>query len=231
MIKPFEFENLSNEIYVFSKDQNFILIPINRYIRNSFNLLEKKTIIQKYYFEKENIISNKFILEFSSNYENFELKFNNLTHFSNPIKIGGFIQYILSINSKNSNDYYFNVLIKPANMLNLQKALKSVNIIIKYYNEEKKVNTNSFCNNNINSNKIKITDKATDYKLIINNKHKINNSLNNLNFIYYLRLINKKNVLKNEQLNTIAYISSNFSFINKFNIIEPYKEFSFNLTK
>ena len=228
-IKPFEFENLSNKIYVFSKDKNYILLPINRYIRNSFNLLENKTIIQRYFFEKEKII-NKFILEFSSNYENFELKFNNLTNYSTRKKIGGFIQYILSIKSKSSIDYYFNVAIKPTNTLNLEKALKDVNIIIKYYNEENKINTDYICNKNIELDKIKIKNKTIDCKLIIKNKYEKKNSLNNLNFIYYLRLINKKNILSNEELNTIAYISSNLSYINKFNTIEPYKDFSFNLT-
>lgn len=57
----------------------------------------------------------------------------------------------------------------------------------------------------------------------------INNS-SKTKYIYYLRLINKENVLLNEELNTIAPISSHLLYINKFNINESYNEFSFNLT-
>ena len=214
-------------MYVFSKDKNMILLPINKYIRNSFNLLENKTIFQKYFFEKENI-NNKFILEFSSNYEDnsIELKFNSLTNYRTPKIIGGFKQYILLINSTDPNDYYFNVVIKPSNE---EKSLKEVNIIIKYYNEKKNNNTDYICNKSFNLEKIKSTEKTIDYKLIINNKYENNNYSNNLNYICYLRLIKKKNILKKEKLNTIAPISSNMSYINKFSTIESNKEFSFNL--
>ena len=204
-------------------------MPINRYIRNSFNLLENKTtFIQKYFFEKENIISDKFVLEFSSNYENIELKFNNFTNFSTKT-IGGFKQYILSINSNSPNDYYFYVEIKSTNEQNLENYLKEVNIIIKYYNEEKNVDIGNICNKNLELEKVNKTDKISNYNLIIKNKDKTSNFPKDMNFIYYLRLIKKDNILKNEQLNTIALISSNLSYINKINIIEPIKEFSFNL--
>ena len=230
MLTSFEFNNFYNDIYVFFKDENKILLPINRYIRNSFKLLENNTIIQKYFFEKENI-SDKFILEFSSNYESTELKFNNLTTFTNKA-IGGFKQYILSINSKSPNDYYFNVEIKSPKELNLEKSLKEVNIIIKYYNEEKKINTTNIdyiCNKKFELSNLKSTEKTTDYKLIINNKDNINYSSKDINYIYYLRLIKKEKILDNEVLNTIASISSNLSYINQYDTNDPNKEFSFNL--
>jgi len=230
---PLDFENFRNDIYVFSKDKNKILLPINKYIRNSFSLLEKTEIIQKYFFEKDAITNNKFILEFSSNYKdkNIELTFNNLTNYSTPKIIGGFKQYILLINSINSNDYYFNVAIKPTNELNEEKNLKEVNIIIKYYNEEeKKVNTDYISNKTFKLEKINNSGKTIDYKLIINNMHEIDNYSNDLNYICYLRLIKKKNILNNEELNTIVQIESKILYEDKFNIIEPYKEIYFKLS-
>ena len=181
-----------------------ILLPINKYIRNSFNLLENKTIIQKYFFEKENI-TNKFILEFSSNYEKkyIELTFNNLTNCSNRKIIGGFTQYILSINSNKSNDYYFNVIIKPTNELNIENNLKEINIVIKYYDEEKKSSTDNIPNKPFKLEKINNTEKTIDYKLIINNIFEINNFSNNLSYICYLHLIRKKNILNNEELKSL----------------------------
>ena len=228
-ITSFNFKNLKNDIYVFSKDINKILLPINKYIRNSFNLLEDKNIYQKYYFEKENIINNEFILEFSSNYENIELTFNNITTNSTPKIIGGFKQYALSINSANSNDYYFYVTIKPANKLDLDKALKEVNIIIKYYNKEYKINTDYICSKTFILNSKNIKEKYSDYNLIINNKYKIINYPNDINYIYYLRLIKKSNILSNEELNTIALVSSDLLYIDHFNTTEINNEFSFNL--
>ena len=204
--------NLRNDIYVFSKEENYILLPINRYIRSSFNLIENKSIAQKYFFDKENIPNNKLILEFSSNYEKIDLEFNNLTNNGSPKIAGGFKQYVISINSNNSNDFYFKIVIKPNSQLNSENALKEVNIIIKYYTEEKKINAEYFYNKNLKL-KANNTENCSDYSLIIKNK----NNKNDINYYYYLRLIKKKNVLVNEELNTIALISSNLSYIDKFN--------------
>ena len=204
----FDFKNLRNDIYVFSKDENKILLPINKYIRNSYNILENKNIIQKYFFEKENITNNEFLLEFSSNYENIELIFNNLTK-NNIIKIiGGFKQYALSISSNNSNDYYFSVAIKRINQLNSEKSLKEVNIIIKYFNKDQKINTDFICDKNFTLNITNDKEEYPNYNLIINNnnKYEISNYSNDLNYIYYLRLIKKSNILENEELKSLISI-------------------------
>jgi len=44
--------NLKNDIYVISKDEDKILLPINKYIRNSFNLLENN-INQNIFLKKK----------------------------------------------------------------------------------------------------------------------------------------------------------------------------------
>ena len=219
-ISSFEFEHSKIDIYVFSKDENYILLPINKYIRNSFNLIEGKNITQKYFFDKENITNKEFILEFSSNYKNIELTFNNLTTNSPPKMIGGFNKYVLTINSNDSSDYYFNIVIKPTHKLNEEKDLKEVNIIIKYYKEEEKIDIDYICNKTFKLNIINNTEEYSNYSLIINNLYEINKSSNDLNYIYYLSLIQKSKILLNEELNTIAPISSNLSYINKYNSSE-----------
>ena len=145
----FIFENLRNDIYAISKDENKILLPINKYIRYSFHLIGNNNISQNYFFEKDNITNNTFILEFSSNYENIELNFSNIIKSDSPKIIGGFKQYNLSIISENSNDYFFNVVIMPTNDLKLENNLKEVNIMIKYYNKEKKINLDNIYNKTI----------------------------------------------------------------------------------
>ena len=225
----FDFKNLRNDIYVFSKDENKIILPINKYIRNSYNLFENKNIIQKYYFEKENIINNEFLLEFSSNYENIEIIFNNITKQKTPNIFGGFKQYSLSISSDNAKDYYFTVVIKTANQLNSKYSLKEVNIIIKYYNEDQKINTDYIWDKKFELNETNNTGKYSDYNLIIKNKNEISNTSNDLNYIYYLRLIKKSNILANEILNTTALVSSNLLYINHYITNEINKDFNFEL--
>ena len=228
-ITSFDLKILANDIYIISKDENNIILPINKYTRNSFYLLKNENIIQKYFFEKENITNNEFILEFSSNYENIEIIFNDLTNCSITEIFGGFKKYVLSINSTNSTDYYFNLTINPIEELNSIQSLKEVNIIIKYYNKRQKINTDYICNKNFKLEKINIREKNSDYNLIIDNNDEISNSQNDLNYIYYLRLIKKSKVLNNEELNTIASISSDLLYIDKFNTSEPNKEILFNL--
>jgi len=220
-----DLDNLVSDIFVISKDKNKILLPINKYIRNSFNLLED-SINQKYFFEKDNLSNSEFILEFSSNYENINLTFINLI-VKKMETIGGFKRYILS---KDSDDYYFNIEIKPTNKLNLDRPLKEVNIIVKYYNEKKDINTDYVCSKNFSLNKISNRKKYSDYNLIINNNFEISNSSNDLNYIYYLRLIKKNNILNNENLNTIALVSSDLLYINKYNTTEINSKFSFDLS-
>ena len=232
-ITSFDFKNLRNEIYVFSKDPDKILLPINKYIRNSFNLLKNKNINQKYFFERENITTNnEFILEFSSNYENILLVFNNFTTNSTLEITEGFKQYVLSINSTNSSDYYFNVFIMASNKLDLDKALKEVNIIIKYYNKENKLYkiNSKYIYNNFTLNTTNIKKEYSDYNLILNKNNKINNYSEGIYFIYYLRLIKKSNILDNEELNTTALVSSNLLYIDKINTTGIDNELSFNLS-
>ena len=232
-ITSFDFKNLGNEIYVFSKDPDKILLPINKYIRNSFNLLKNKNINQKYFFERENITTNnEFILEFSSNYENILLVFNNFTTNSTLEITEGFKQYVLSINSTNSSDYYFNVFIMALNKLDLDKALKEVNIIIKYYNKENKLYkiNSKYIYNNFTLNTTNIKKEYSDYNLILNKNNKINNYSEGIYFIYYLRLIKKSNILDNEELNTTALVSSNLLYIDKINTTGIDNELSFNLS-
>ena len=229
-ITSFDFKNLKNEIYIISKDENYIL-PINKYIRNSFNLLGNQNINQKYLFEKENITNNELILEFSSNYDNIEITFGDLIK-NNTLEInGGFKKYALSINSNNSHDYYFNLTIKTIKELNSENDLKEVNIIIKYYNENQKINADYICNKNFKSERINNGEKFSDFNLIINSKNEINNFPNDLNYNYYIYLIKKNEVLKYEQLNTISTVSSNLFYINKFETSEPNEEMIFGLNK
>ena len=209
-----DFRNLRNEIYVFSKDKNGILLPINKYIRNSFDLIENTIINQKYFFEKVNSSRNEFILEFSSNYINIELSFNDLTNYSNPEIFGGFKQYIISIESNNSDDYYFNIIINPINQTNKENSLKEANIVIKYY-EKGKANIDYIINKDFRLEKNNNTKKHFDYSLIINNNYEFEKQSNDFNYSYYLRLIKNKSILFNEELNTIALISSNLSYINE----------------
>ena len=121
------------------------------------------------------------------------------------------------------------MVINPKSESNLENPLKEVNIIIKYYNEENKINADYICNKNFTLKKINNIDKYSNNKLIIKNNNEINNFINDLNYIYCFRLIKKTNIWNNEVLNTIATISSNLFYINATNTSEPNKEIVFYL--
>ena len=100
-------------MYINPKNNSFYKIPINKYIRGSFNLLNNSEIQgQIYYIQideekganiEENIEENIYILEFSSNYKNIKLLFNNEFNYYNKKIYNGFQQYFFS--SKNISNH------------------------------------------------------------------------------------------------------------------------------
>ena len=215
--------NFNLTMLALSKDDPKTSLPINKYISGSFDLTKEENQSQKYYIQgDENENNNNFIIEFSSNYKNIELKFNkNFKNWKENEIEGGVQKYFINISfSDNETENYFEVKInnlknKIDDYLNLDKA----NYILKYY---------TYDNNNL----IKFTSdfdftfeaknkkpENTSYLIIENKKGKNNNFSEKYEFSYFLSIYEKKKVLKNELINTIAPINSE--------IIESYHNFSY----
>lgn len=138
--------NLSYSLEIHSSSKNSIqsILPINKYISGSFNLIKNKTQSQKYYIKKFD--NNKdFVIDFSSNYKNIHLIFNNNSIICNNTKReGGKEKYFITINSQNDNDTFFEVALIDDKINNEINSI-DINYIIKYYNyndetKEKKYN-------------------------------------------------------------------------------------------
>ena len=214
-----------------SKNKNGILLPFNKYIINSFDLLKENFIMQKYYFEIIKNDTNKYIIEYSSNY-NITIEFNKLIKITDSKIIGGITQYTIDFDKKiNSSQWIFTIKIES----NKKGNLKNVNIILKYYRKENNVTElENFIEKTyelksiINKNKKGNNNK---FNLIIKNIHDMKNlsSKKKYNFYYFLSLIKKKNKLDNEILNTTAPVSSKLKFLNKYNTSDENEELSFIL--
>ena len=214
------YKNITNNINDFNLDIN--VIPKNdsktflikdKYTQSYFNLLNKTSEMQKYYIDKENAGEDKFYLELSSNYEDVYIEFTNINNYSEKI-IGGVKQYCLSISNIEANDHFFTVKVNKS--LSIKDARFRVNINLIYYFEDRKIDIENFIN------KIDISNKQYDYgdddnkkkiNIIIKNIQEKNDS--SITYFYYLRYINKKNLIENEIINTIAPIFSNVEYLIK----------------
>ena len=66
-----------------------IFLIENKYVQSSFNLTNNSIEYQKYFIDKAKVNENKFYLEFSSNYKDAYLEFNNKTTKHKEAILGG----------------------------------------------------------------------------------------------------------------------------------------------
>ena len=199
------------DINVIPKNDNKTFLIKDKYIQSSFNLLNKTSEIQKYYIDKENVGEEKFYLEISSNYENVYIEFNNINNTSEKI-LGGVKQYCLSISNIEANDHFFTIKVNKSIEIKDPKFRVNINLI--YYFEDRKIDIENFIN------KIDISYNQYDYEAD-DDKKKINVIIKNIQekndssiaYFYYLRYINKKNLIENEIINTISPIFSNVEYL------------------
>ena len=224
-------EDFKLEINSISKYKKGFLLPLNKYIINSFDLLKEKSITEKYYFENLQNNTNKYILEYSSNYKNIDIQFNQISP-AETKKIGGVVQYTIYLNKNvNTSQHIFEIKIESNTKGN---DLKYANIILKYYpinNKGEAELDNFFQKTSKLEPIINETEKKQKYNLIIKNTNDIKNlnSENKYKLYYFLSLIKKKNILDNEILNTIAPISSPLKYLNRYNTSDVNKDLPFIL--
>jgi len=205
------------EINAIPKNDNKTFLMENQYVQSSFNLTNRTSKTQKYFIEKSSVGEKKFYLELSSNYKDAYIEFNNKTKIYKEENFGGVKQYYLKIYSNESNDYYFSVIIYRSESKIIIDPRFRVNINLIYYIEKRYINIANFLNNIYLSTKKEFqtyTESKTEIELIIKNKIK-EKHYNNLTYFYYLRIINQKNIIPNETLNTIAPIFSEMEYLSE----------------
>ena len=204
--------NITVEILTNSKNNSQNPMPINKYIKGYFNLLNNKQQIQsqKYFFQNnDKDLSDNYTIEFSSNYKDIELIFNNDTiKCNNIVKIKGFQKYYITINY--SNDSELNSFLVQINNTNTKTSLKKASYIFKYYNDNNGQNIDNIFDLKSELNQVNNPNNINYYNLVIQNKNQNQNIniTNNYNFTYFLKIYDKKDIIKDEILNTIAPINS-----------------------
>ena len=222
--------NIPFDIYPISKDNPDSSLIINKYVSGLFNLTKNINKSQKYYINEynEQNSNNNYIIEFSSNYKNIELSFNNSKIKYKYTTSDGIIQkYFVFINYTETNEAFFEVkLLNDINYTNdnNDNYLKEAYYILKYYSimDQQEINkifdiSNELIPNNNNS-------ETNSYILKIKNNNDNKNFNANYEFTYILNIYESTKILKNELINTIASIDSptfysNITFSNR-----PFKE-------
>ena len=232
--KDFDFFDISFEMHISSKDSIECSIPINKYIYGSFNL-KNSNQSQRYYINDEqngHIPCNDYIIEFSSNYKDIELLFNNPLKEYDKIINGGIYKYFLNINFTEKKENYFVVQLKDATNKNetSDNDLKNAYYILKYYPLTREQGINYIFN--ITHDLIVIDKENSSYVLKIKNKYDpldTKNILNKYELTYILNIYIKQNKKKNELINTVAPIDSDKRHSTSISFDGPIEEFSFYL--
>jgi hypothetical protein len=139
--KP-DLKEIKMDIYASSKknDSQFS-IPLNKYISGSFNLESDQIKPQRYYInDVHNYSSNEYYIEFSSNYNFLDIKFNDQLGAKLIITNGGIQIYSATVDKSNPNENFFDIKINntiPKNEKNNDYCEKA-NYIIRYYQKKKR---------------------------------------------------------------------------------------------
>ena len=219
--------NYSLDIHASSKDNSNFSLPINKYISGSFNLNNQISQIQKYYIKRnDEYNSSKYIIEFSTNYENLELIFTNIINETMELK-GGIQKYYVNLNGTDSStERYFEIVIKNTTDKDDKKDLQKANYVLKFYNIENEQET---IVNNIVDVSFEFGSKGKDKYIlkIINKKHLNENITNAYQFLYILNIYERNRLLNHEIINTISvtYSQNVFSYRTE----NPLQEESYTL--
>ena len=231
---------LSLDILVDSKNhysQNVLQKDI--YIRGSFNLLNINKIQNKTYYihiegekEEQNNINNCYIIEFSSNYKDIQLIFNDdFKYYNKKIESGVQLYYFSTEDLDVYQIYNFTIKINSSNIKN-EFDLPQANYILKFYKSQN--NSDFVIDKYLEKKKISFNN----YSFIMKNKKKNKNINNYYNFTSYITYYNKDYFYNHQLLNTTAFIyyddlydyydDNNFYNIYIITTNDPNEELSFN---
>ena len=201
--------NITMDIYASSKNTDSVSMPLNKYIRGSFDLNNEQEKYQRYYInDAQN--SQDYIIEFSSNYKYLDLKLSKSIS-DKGIKVnGGIKKYFISFNTSNPELNYFDIEITKNIPKNEKNYWQKANYLIIYYQKEKKIN-------NYTTKLITKIGKNSS-SIIIENKE-LQDSLDNYTITCIANIFEKKRILKDELINTTSPFDSEIVF-TKTDIIE-----------
>ena len=204
------------EIFIDTKNESQFILQKNKYIRGSFNLLNEETIQSKTMYiqfekeEKNDILKNTYIIEFSSNYQIIKPIFNNDFNYYDIKDIGGIQYYYFSTeNLTEGQKYNFTIQINNSiNSINndlLEYLLP--NYIIKYYPKENDYNLDFIIDKSIEyENIIDLSNNNIIYNVTIKNNQEKYNLKNDSNYTYFIRVCSKNPLYEIQMLKTTAFL-------------------------
>ena len=226
--------NLSGKLFLFYKNNSDFIIPPDNYINDNL-IVNGNCNYNLYHLKLENSEKNRYIVEFSSNYElNNEdlyisfLDFNNINNIKpennlqnstninfvdSKIKLGSIHQFEFTLKDNSIKDIILCIVTKlKAN----KGGISSINYIFKYstystieYNNLKTYNFNGVIKNDTNNEKSISSLKFQSLKTKSNDSTDIN--------VYgeiSVRKILSSDRLNNEKLDTIAILESKYELID-----------------
>ena len=221
----------NNTNYEPDKKNNHLLI--NKYISGSLNPLSTNLskLIERYKIIEDEPLNQLLIFEFSSNYKDINIEFfinntNNITYIDYDKRVENGIQKLILKSIVNN----FTMEISTDNNCEeLNSTIKYINYMLKYYYYDEKNEISDYIFNNCPKiTKLSQYDNEIDLNLTFENAYFIkNNNTHYLNCTYFIRLYSS--VIKNELLNTTAFINSNVIFSKKIMTNESQQNFTINL--
>ena len=224
--------NISVEMLVESKNDSQKILQKNKYYRGIFSLFNEDIQEQTFtiQIEKGEYVNDTYILEFSSNFEDMQLIFNDDFNFYDKRINGGVQQFFISGEKLiEFENYYFIVRINGSNIINDVPDDGNVNYILKFSNYKSGSNHDFILDKKLQFSKI----KNKNYNFTIKNLKSNKNINNYYNYTYHIDLIPKKLCSDYHTLNNIAILQYEFSpnndiFYDKYVTKDPDEEFSFS---
>ena len=234
---PFDYF-INSELFIESK-ANPKIIKKNKYIRGYFTLKSNTTQYNTYKIEiqkEEEKMNKAYILEFSSNYNNMELIFNDdFNYYEKRIKWGVQQYFISGKNLISDKEYYFKIKVNSSNIIYNPLNLYAANYIIKFsdYKNEKHQDFVKEKELKLDIVKKKVNDN-TVYNFTFNLDKTYTNINNYYKYYYFFTIINKQLIYEDELLNTTAIIIYKniyyIPYLNSIETYEPNKDYSFSFT-
>ena len=234
-----------------SKNISQNILQKNQYIRGSFNLFSNKTIQNKTIFiqieeneDNNNLNNTNYYLEFSSNFKDIKLIFNNDFNYSFAKPIKGATQYFISTKNLKKGKYNFTIQIDNTikhsnNYFDNYFVLSQANYIIKFNKEINEENQEFILNKSCKCKKINDDIIYKPFSINYNYNCTVKNNKENIKFnnycqyTYFIQMFLKYNLENPQLLNTTGFIYYTESF-NDFNYEhitdDPNKDFSFIAT-
>ena len=225
----FVIKNDMIQLMTLYKNKFRYILPINQYITGDFDLFGKKGNDDTYLVQINTIdkMNDEIMIELIPNYN--EIKLDNISCGNISINSTEILQEENGIKkyriSKCNNSFYITIK-------NIRDKLNPNYILRYYYSNRADENTYTFSKiykihkiKEFSNDKVFITLEFDNIKIYRNKKHSFNSKLK-CNYKIYSFLFIKENIIKDEKIDTLAFLSSKPSYEDEILVLEDDPKFN-----